>query len=449
MSRKPWENGVLRVSENKKYLFNGEVPFFWMGDTSWLLLQRASREEAEAYLRNRADKGYNVIKTDFIHTVPQTDHYGNHAVENDTDFTKPITEGEYTYWDHIDFIISKAEELGLYMGLLPVWGGSIVKNEYLNMENVEAYTHFVGKRYQKYPNIIWIMGGDVRGEVFPEVWDRMAAILKSYNPERLICYHPFGRTSSTQWFNDREWLDIDMFQSGHRRYDQRDLKSWDDQSGGDEWFGEDNWKYVLRDHGRKILRPTLDGEPSYEQIPKGLHDPKEGYWQDFEVRRYAYWSVLSGACGFTYGANEVMQFLKPEYKPAYGAQCNWDEAVHYPGSGQVVLLKELMEKFPFHTGKPCQQMLVGDEGEQYQRISVFAGADFAVLYDFSGRSFEVKLGLLSGQNVNAWWMDPTSGKLSYIGKFANAGTHLFTPAKRHLGHNDVVLVLCSEDANYI
>ena len=119
MSRKPWENGVLRVSENKKYLFNGEVPFFWMGDTSWLLLQRASREEAEAYLRNRADKGYNVIKTDFIHTVPQTDHYGNHAVENDTDFTKPITEGEYTYWDHIDFIISKAEELAFIWACFP------------------------------------------------------------------------------------------------------------------------------------------------------------------------------------------------------------------------------------------------------------------------------------------------------------------------------------------
>ena len=131
---KPWESGALRVSENRKYLQNGDQPFFWMGDTTWLLLQRASREEARAYLRNRADKGYNVILTDFIHTVPQTDHYGNHAIENDTDFTKPITEGEYTYWDHIEYIIAEAEKLGLYMGLLPIWGSSIVKNEYLNME---------------------------------------------------------------------------------------------------------------------------------------------------------------------------------------------------------------------------------------------------------------------------------------------------------------------------
>lgn len=449
MRKKPWDNGSLHVGGNGKYLFHGEVPFFWMGDTSWLLLQRSSREEADAYLRNRADKGFNVIQTDFIHTVPQIDHYGSHAIENDTDFAKPLTEGEYTYWDHVEYIISKAEELGLYMGLLPIWGSSIVKRDYLTVEAAAAYAHFVGQRFQKYPNIIWIMGGDVRGDVHPEIWDTIAPILKSYNPERLICYHPFGRTSSSQWFNDREWLDINMFQSGHRRYDQRDLKSWDDLSGGDEWFGEDNWKYVLRDHRRDVIRPTLDAEPSYEQIPKGLHDPKEGLWQDHDVRRYAWWSVLAGACGFTYGSNAVMQFLKPCYKPNYGADCNWDEAVHHPGSGQVVLLKRLMERFPYWTGGPCQQMLEGFEGEQYMRVSAFAGRDFAVFYDYTGRPFEVKLGMLSGERVNAWWMDPSNGSLSYIGALENKGIHTFTPARRHLGHNDTVLVLCDGRAEYI
>ncbi len=448
MTHKYWQNGPLHLSENRKYLKAGDAPFYWMGDTAWLLIQRSSREDAYVYLKNRADKGFNVIQTDFVHTIPLVDHYGNHALEGDRDFTKPETAGEYSFWDHADYIIHTAEELGLYMGILPVWG-SMVKSEALNMNNVTAYAEFLGQRYQNSPNIIWIMGGDIRGDVHPEVWDAMASILKKYNPERLMCYHPFGRTSSSQWFSDRDWLDIHMFQSGHRRYDQRDLKSWDDLSKADEWFGEDNWRYVLRDHRQENLRPTLDAEPSYEQIPQGLHDPKEGFWQDYDVRRYAWWSVLAGACGFTYGSNAVMQFLKPCYKANYGAGCNWDEAIHHPGSGQVVLLKHLMEKFPYWTGGPCQQMLEGFEGEKYLRISAFAGKDFAIFYDYSGRSFDVKLGMIDGEKIKAWWMDPANGSFSFAGVFENHGIHTFAPAKRAQGHNDAVLVLCDEKASYI
>jgi hypothetical protein len=50
----------------------------------------------------------------------------------------------------------------------------------------------------------------------------------------------------------------------------------------------------------------LDGEPSYEGIPQGLHDPTQPLWTDADARRYAYWSVFAGACGHTYGDNAVL-----------------------------------------------------------------------------------------------------------------------------------------------
>ena len=122
-------------------------------------------------------------------------------------------------------------------------------------------------------------------------------------------YHPFGRTSSSLWFHQEKWLDFNMFQSGHRRYDQASLNSWDDNAGKETFFGEDNWRYVERDRQAQPAKPTLDGEPSYEQIPQGLHDPSQPFWQDCDVRRYAYWSVFAGSAGHTYGSNAVMQFL--------------------------------------------------------------------------------------------------------------------------------------------
>ena len=51
----------LHISSNKKYLMKGDKPFFWQGDTAWMLFTNISYEEAYTYLKNRADKGFNVI----------------------------------------------------------------------------------------------------------------------------------------------------------------------------------------------------------------------------------------------------------------------------------------------------------------------------------------------------------------------------------------------------
>lgn len=67
---RPWEKGLLRVSDNGRYLCNGEEPFFWLGDTAWLLFQRCSLEESYAYLRNRRDKGFTVIQAVLMHSIP-------------------------------------------------------------------------------------------------------------------------------------------------------------------------------------------------------------------------------------------------------------------------------------------------------------------------------------------------------------------------------------------
>ncbi|MBR5764522.1 MAG: DUF4038 domain-containing protein, partial [Bacteroidaceae bacterium] len=45
----PWKNGDLRVSDNHRYLQNGDKPFFWLGETGWLLPERLDRDEAQYY----------------------------------------------------------------------------------------------------------------------------------------------------------------------------------------------------------------------------------------------------------------------------------------------------------------------------------------------------------------------------------------------------------------
>ena len=64
---KPWEMGPLHPAGDRPYLLAGDTPFFWLGDTAWLMVQKLKRPEIEQYLRNRAEKGFNVIQTSIYH----------------------------------------------------------------------------------------------------------------------------------------------------------------------------------------------------------------------------------------------------------------------------------------------------------------------------------------------------------------------------------------------
>ena len=51
------------MSENGRYLVHADgKPFFWLGDTAWLLSQMTTREDADLYLKTRAQQGFTVIQ---------------------------------------------------------------------------------------------------------------------------------------------------------------------------------------------------------------------------------------------------------------------------------------------------------------------------------------------------------------------------------------------------
>ena len=111
---KPWENGALKVSENHHYLQheNGK-PFFWLGDTGWLLPERLDRDEAEFYLDQCAKRGYNVVQVQTMNAVPSLNFYGQFSLPDGFDFKNINKKGMYGYWDHVDYIIKTAAQTGI------------------------------------------------------------------------------------------------------------------------------------------------------------------------------------------------------------------------------------------------------------------------------------------------------------------------------------------------
>ncbi len=431
---------ALKISANARFFAtqNGE-PFFWLGDTGWLLFSKLNREETETYLENRRQKGFTVIQVMVLHGTADVNAYGDTATLRHNVGQPHVTPGsnfsdaaQYDFWDHIDWVVSKAAEKGLYMAMVPVWGGN-VKAGNVNQQQAKAYASFLAQRYRSKPNVIWMNGGDIKGTDSMNVWNTIGNTLHQQDPGHLITFHPFGRMQSSIWFHNQPWLYFNMVQSGHRRYSQDSV---------DLAYGEDNWKYIQTDYAKKPVKPVLDGEPSYENIPQGLHDTTQPRWKADDVRRYGYWSVFAGACGYTYGDNAVMQMRKKGEKGgAYGAKDFWFDAIDDPGAGQMVYLKKLMLSRPYFDRVPDQSLIAGDQGSRYEFILATRGANYAFIYTYTGRSFGVNMGKIAGSTVKASWYNPRNGTISPIGMRPNQGIQQFDPPGGPQDGNDWVLIL--------
>lgn len=425
---------TLQVAANQQYLqTNDGKPFFYLGDTGWLLLKKCKKAAVIKYLNDRQQKGFNVIQVMLLHDLSMTNAYGDSALVNHN-IAQPkinsIKNKQPGYWRFTDFVLKEAAKRGIYLALVPLWGSNIKK---VSAAQIKKYATFLAKRYQNQKNIIWLNGGDVRGDSALNKWNELGNTLNQVDGKHLITFHPRGRTSSSLWFQKESWLNFNMFQSGHRNYRQ------DTTAKEPFHFGEDNWKYVEHDLKLFPQKPTMDGEPSYENIPQGLHDAHNPYWQDADIRRYAYWSVLAGACGFTYGNNEVMQFYTSgKDKGAYWPKQNWQKGLSAPGAVQMTYLKRLIINENFYNKRPCTA-LIAKNGIKYQYIIAACTHSVAIIYVFKNQSFHIDATALSWKINQAYWFSPRNGKKANIINFNPQ--QLIELPKTQEKENDWILVL--------
>src|SRR5258708_2293863 len=264
-----------KVSDNGRFLLDQhDKGFFWLADTAWELFHRCNREDAEFYLKNRAAKKFNVIQAVVLAELAglvEPNPYG-HLPLTDNDPAKPQED----YFKHVDWIVNKADELGLVIGMLPTWGDKWNKKwgqgpEIFTPENAAAFGEFLGGRYQDKP-ILWILGGDrpVEDDRQRGIIRAMAAGLRKGDGGRhLMTYHPMGGKTSADYFPDEGWLAFHMLQSGHN-------------------YDNPNYDRIAADYARQPTRPCLDGEPGYEDHPAGVK-AANGYLDDYDARHPAYW----------------------------------------------------------------------------------------------------------------------------------------------------------------
>lgn len=429
----------LRVSDNKRFIQTADgKPFFWLGDTAWELFHRLNRDEATMYLKNRADKGFTVIQAvvlaelDGLH---DPNPYGEIPLEND-DPTKP----REAYFQHVDFIVRKAAELGLHIGMLPTWGDKVNKAwgigpEIFNADNAKTYGRWLATRYKNDKNIIWIIGGDRNptNEQHVTVWRAMAAGIEEAlgRDNALITFHPqptgIDDGGSAKWFHNDDWLDFNMFQTGHCR----DANLWD------------RMKYA---YNLKPTKPVLDGEPIYEDHPVCFNPADLGMSSAYDVRKSAWINIFAGAFGHTYGCHDIWQMWAPNRTPKNGPPRPWYVAIDLPGAGQMKFVRKLVEARPMFDRVPDQSLITDALGDA-DHIQATRGNNYIFVYSAQGKKFTVNTNKISGKELVGNWYNPRNGEITPMGKFPKKNQQEFTPPTTGYGH-DWVLVLDDASKNY-
>lgn len=402
----------LRVSDDGRRLVDSAgKPFLINQASSWGLIQSLSTEDARAYLDQLAARGWNTVMVSIIsydERMPGDPPAwrGIDPFEKRWDFSTPSD----AYFEHADHILELARERGMLVTLVPCYLGFPTddtqgwQDELLSsrnsVEKSRAYGRYLGERYKRFDNLIWIAGGDNQPAPGSELERRLKAIIdgiRETDPDHLWTGHWDGMEQGSM-STDNPTFAYDMDINGYYAFDY-DL----------------TYEVDLDTYRRVPNKPLFHLDMSYETEPGG--EPED-------IRRRAYTGMLSGAAGSSFNAG-----------PDWYLWQNW-RAVDSQGS------RETTYWYRFFQSRPWHELVPDDEHEAVvDGFGTMGDVDYVcaahteswrlvVAYLPNGGAVSVDLGRLQGTRARTYWYDPTTGKAQTGGEFAADAVQRFSAPSR-------------------
>ena len=330
---------ILKQDNTHTYLVDeNKNPFLWLADTWWMALSsRLTFPKEFKHLTNkRKEQGFNVIML-VAGLMPDMDSFDTRcANEAGLPWEKDYTQINPLYFDKADERIEYLIKEGMIPCILGAWGYYL---QHMGEEKMKKHWRYIIARWGVYP-VIWCIAGEATMpyylskerntdmQMLYEGWSNIASYIHTIDPfKRLLTIHPteIGR----EQISNQSLLDINFIQAGHNGY----------PSVGNMV------KLLTQEHNKKTKIPLIVGEVNYEGILQDTHAA---------VQRLTFWAaMLSGAKGFSYGANGIWQINTP--KQPFGASphggvwgnTSWQESLLYQGAKQLGYAKKILERYPW------------------------------------------------------------------------------------------------------
>ncbi|GAA4165275.1 DUF4038 domain-containing protein [Shinella granuli] len=393
-------------------------PFLITGDSAWSMIADLSASEAQSYVADRKARGFNtllvsLIEHEFARNAPAN-------IDGVAPFLEPgnFTKPNDPYFAAAERMLDIALKADMLVLLAPAylganggpqgWYGEVAA---AGPEALQAYGRYVGKRFARYPNVIWVQGGDYDP---PEkrLVEALAAGIEAGNPGVLQTVHGDRDSATHLYWKDAGWLKLDTV------YTYGDVAA-----------------AALARHRSGPRRPFFLIESRYEN--------EHGVGAS-EIRKIAYGALLSGASGQVYGNNPVWHFGGPGL---YDAPVGWEQALASEGAQSIGHLARFFERLDWWRLRPADPTFAVRATGLPTATAISALADdgtFAVVYLYDALSVEIDAHGLAAADLAFEWYDPSTGALSRSGPLdRNAGIHrLQAPSTQNAsGSSDWLLLV--------
>jgi Protein of unknown function (DUF4038)/Putative collagen-binding domain of a collagenase len=413
----------LRVSASHRYLEDSEgQPFLIKGDAAWSLIAELKRDDVAYYLRDRRSRGFNTLLVSLIEH-----HFATNAPANaygDAPFLAPgqFDRPNEAYFAYADWVVRRAEAEGFLVLLTPCYTGAgggaegwYEEMEDSGAEKLRAYGRYVGRRYAKFKNIIWVANGDFDA---PDK-DLVRAVIdgiRDTDPLALFTSHNENGTPALDYWPGETWLQVN------------NVYTWGPV-----------YPLARAQYLREPAVPYFLVESQYENAPDITTQ---------RLRSQAYQALLTGAAGHVFGNSPIWYF---DGSDEYPAPPGWRRALDGAGSRSMARLHELFARLPWTQFEPdvSTKLLIDGQGEGVERAVAARSRDgsMAMIYIPDDRTVTLNLAGLKGSGVRAFWYDPSSGRTykPMGAKLRTDGIETFRPLKQNAsGFSDWLLVLRAE-----
>jgi hypothetical protein len=374
----------LRTEPRRRYLVDRDgKPFLIQGDAAWSLIAELTRNEVDEYLANRKKRGFNTLLVNLLEH-----RFATHAPANaygDAPFTTP---GDYStpndaYFAHADWVLRRAAARGFLVLLTPSYVGYRGSDEGWWDEMVasgpaklRAYGRYLGRRYAKLDNIVWVEGGDDDPPI-PGLVDALAAGISEADPSALQTAHTAPESAPLETWKGRTWLDVNNV------YTYKDV-----------------YAHSISEYRRSM--PFFLIESTYE----GEHSASTRL-----LRTQAWHALLTGATGQIFGNNPIWHFSGPGLTSASGS---WQQALDSPGARSMTALAKVFGALPWWRLVPDQignRVIAGGRGEGNERAVAAVSCDrrWGIMYLPARRAVTLDVRAFKGSTVGFTWIDPTNG----------------------------------------
>lgn len=372
-------NAVGPMAVEGRYLISGGQPFMWQGDTAWDL-GRLTPTEAREYFSKRASQGFTIVQGVVFNGPGNRDN----VVENNAGQAPfAVIDGQYdfdnpndAYFDNFKEIVEIADSHGLYVAVLPVWGGfktgiyggrSIA---HMTDAQAESYGRYIGAKLADHNNVIWIIGGDTPPGDSENFFNRMARAIDSES-SGIMTYH-----------NSRE----ENTGRGSWQYSGIANQSWYDFHGYHTTVKKNRRTYALTTEGyqQDQVKPVVSLEEDYF----GYNNAKENVFQHY----------FAGGAGMTHGWKDVWNLEEGTWRNTLD-----DENVTIIANHHAVL-----RKINWTSIQPDQSIIESGEGRldsDEQKIAAMTnnGQSLVVYFPGGNSPASIRLSKLNSRRADLIW----------------------------------------------